>query len=581
VRSHNKQFKILKFHPEMINLKNASKSGDLIASNNALRSIQFDTNGLAPQMQTFIRRLYMRNEVHSDFRTKVRILFTPDLENRTAIYYAAHCGEKVAVKAYLSLLVVARLCRFSPKKIQRLFQSGKRTFLEWLLRLDFRGASQFDEEQLHLCVLSALNQPTKDIFVQNRYSISDIIAMTSPFKIPNVFGMYASYNKSNSTRKAKKPALVFDDDFGMYPLDEIDDEDNYNDGEEDDDCHGYHGNYHGHNSDAPSSIGIDDDGVNNADSDRVGFSGPDFNVLNNDEKAAADIQAMLEAIEEMELEEAIRQSSGDIDDDDEDGDNHSSSSSDDEREKEIDSQAFLWIEEMSNGISWNSNMLSRTSSAEKNGGNSETENDGFSVVSWDESWTNASVGTNATGMSGWEIDDGMASKATKMQGVITDVNENAEGNEDDDVNSSQWDIVSDTQSVKSVATNHPPSPILKAFSYRDALLKENAKNNQPECSKAAPLPPKIVSPISRDEAIDSGASTRKEKAEDRLGDMMDDDLDFDAHFIRDGAKSLKGGKAKLQYRGNGRTSWAPTTARLRSACNHRRTESRKSNQSAF
>mmetsp|Transcript_10044 Transcript_10044/g.27501 ORF Transcript_10044/g.27501 Transcript_10044/m.27501 type:complete len:682 (-) Transcript_10044:172-2217(-) len=608
VRAQNEMFRILKFHPKMVDLRIASKTGNLQLANETLESIQHNTEGISLPLQTFITRLGLLDQSYAHFRTRVRILFTPDLENRTAIYYASLCGQQRSVKAYLALLVAARLCRHSSKGVSMMFQSGKRTFLEWLLRLDFRGASQFDEEQLHLCVLSGLNQEIRNIFIKNRYSLKDIIGFTGPFAIPSVFQSYCLPNSKHTStsmkkQRKKRPQLVFDDSFHyshacgyeMYDLDEMDEEDYDEDRYENYDG----GDQVGHSHHLESETFAADSRADRTLLDEVDSATATF--INGGDHAD-EIQALVDEIEAKELEEAIELSTQDSVNAMDAGDGDDDSDSDFVLEFFDDHNAIV-SEFFDMEIIQDDEQSTQTATPRAASTNNErlsqlqaSVSDSYSVVSVDDSWADASAMTGISNTSSWQI-DGMS--ATCDASIVSKP-ASMRSNHTQDI-----DIVPDDQGIGQME-QAPPSTAAapatpKPFSYRDALLsrkKAPAISDHESDTSSYISAVKVEHPdvISVSSAIEEDMKTipSKVKGGNSAGagrsdaSIMsvgyesfgpdcgfDDDLEFDAEAMRDAAKNSAGGKLGRRYKSEGRTPWAPSGQSLRTYLNHRQRLPRK------
>lgn len=210
--------KKLRFAAEIEDLKNASKQGlDIVASSL--------TRGIATN--------HFRIQTHNDnfFFCMVRCLVIPDIENRSALYYAAHSGCEQLVKTYLALLVLPRTIR-QPDRVARLSRmyGDSMTIRQWFDRLgyiDFFGPKEFD-----ICVLNALNDKTKALFKHESYTLAELrdTVMKSPWSsyVPNMLKQHLQ-----TTRKSSKPRLVVDDDASSY-FDDI--ASDYDDFHQDGDC---------------------------------------------------------------------------------------------------------------------------------------------------------------------------------------------------------------------------------------------------------------------------------------------------------------------------------------------------------
>lgn len=210
--------KKLRSAAEIEDLKNASKQGlDIVASSL--------TRGIATK--------HFRIQTHHGnfFFCMVRCLVIPDIENRSALYHAAHSGCEKLVKTYLALLVLPRTIR-QPDRVARLSRmyGGSMTIRQWFDRLgyiDFFGPKEFD-----VCVLNALNDKTKALFKHESYTLAALrdTVMKSPWSsyVPSM-----PKNHLQPTRKSSKPRLVVNDDASSY-IDDVDSD--YDDFHQDGDC---------------------------------------------------------------------------------------------------------------------------------------------------------------------------------------------------------------------------------------------------------------------------------------------------------------------------------------------------------
>jgi hypothetical protein len=214
----------LRFHPGMVALKNASRVGDLQAAYDAI--INKIWNGRSRTNSSQVEYSYrLISQLKSggaypysvkEFSCLVRILTAPHVENRSAIDYAAHCGQTYMVRNYIGLLVLS-CCVASRNQIKKNIGTLTLTFEGWFEYLGYPSGF-FNKEALRLCVLNSLNEETKRVFQSNTYTLETILASTRnligkawPFDAESlVNGMVVAKTKT-MTKRTRRPVLRFHD----------------------------------------------------------------------------------------------------------------------------------------------------------------------------------------------------------------------------------------------------------------------------------------------------------------------------------------------------------------------------------
>lgn len=206
------RYRKLRFTGEMEDLKNASKSGKLSDALTAVYQMQMSYFACNSRAQ---RTLLV-----------VRLIAAPGLENRSAIYYAAHCGHLHMVKVYLAILVlwVARRRRYE--------STESRSMQSWFNLLGF--VRFFGQRELDLCVLNALNDGVKRAFKRSKFTLNQLESFVakSPFEKLVIIHNELKKKKKSSERPIAnvKPYATlaekdqFEDEYICYDDDLTDDE---------------------------------------------------------------------------------------------------------------------------------------------------------------------------------------------------------------------------------------------------------------------------------------------------------------------------------------------------------------------
>jgi hypothetical protein len=207
----------LRVTKELEDLKNASKQGD------AQRAFNL--------AETITRRYFRNSRPNQMLLFMVRSLVVPDIEIRSAVYYAAHAGHAGLVKAYMAALVLVRYER-NPRKVAAV--AGRETVMsiqDWLNHLGY--ISFFGPKELDICVLNGSNDEVKAVFQHETYSLQGIRDTVSR----SPWGRYVLLSKTQQQLNGKKkilPSPVMDDfashvDGGSFSDNDFFDGDHYDD----------------------------------------------------------------------------------------------------------------------------------------------------------------------------------------------------------------------------------------------------------------------------------------------------------------------------------------------------------------
>lgn len=221
----------VRLQSQMEHLKNACKQGDLERALVTAYSMVVGDFGTG--------------EMRGTVSAMTRILFTPDIEGRSAIYYAAHTGHEELVQIFLAILVLECTWRRQSSFDMQL-NSAPKTILAWL---DDVGFSRLfvSRADLELCILNALNESTKQVFRQKKYSWEDLLKTVKRLdligffykhrvSISNAFIQRQLPSLTSYNVRKKHPKVVMDDEF-MHDVDEEEiDSYDYSDLEEPKDC---------------------------------------------------------------------------------------------------------------------------------------------------------------------------------------------------------------------------------------------------------------------------------------------------------------------------------------------------------
>lgn len=196
------RYRQLRVTDEMDDLKNQSKCGSMI---HALKA-------LADLVST---RFVVRSR-RERFLTMARILVAPDKENRSALYYAALCGNLALVKIYLSFVVLARAAVRRTKDDD----GARHTVESWFQQLGY--IQMFGPKELQTCVCNALTKEIQEVFQTHKYSLSDLESVL----LPTSWGKYVIRSskeaRNKKLTKPKKPSLNMgdyrEDTLVLYPL---------------------------------------------------------------------------------------------------------------------------------------------------------------------------------------------------------------------------------------------------------------------------------------------------------------------------------------------------------------------------
>jgi len=143
-------------------LKNASKTGDIAQVWTSLRPM----------------RNYRRSLQCADtrfYQTLTSYIFTPDTEERTALYYASLTGHHHVVELYMGLYLMS-VIRITESSV-----AATRTFREWFTSMFGTSrmglTKKFKLEDYDLCVLNALNEDVRHTLTRQKFTLSDAMSI--------------------------------------------------------------------------------------------------------------------------------------------------------------------------------------------------------------------------------------------------------------------------------------------------------------------------------------------------------------------------------------------------------------------
>uniref|UniRef100_A0A7S1D0Y9 Uncharacterized protein n=1 Tax=Cyclophora tenuis TaxID=216820 RepID=A0A7S1D0Y9_CYCTE len=210
----------------MMDLKNASKSGNV--------TMAFET------IQRMSKKYFGYRHLPTSLLVMTRLLVSPDLENRSAIYYAAHSGHVAMVKIYLSVLIL-----WLTKRRRRRHEDmnddvdssseSRATMKGWFDRVGY--IKFFGKRQLEVCVLNALNEDVRRVFEKENFSMQQLksIVLGTPFS-----EWARDMNNKNRKNKARRPTINVEKTNDEHYYSNNDQQDLYSREEEDDDSWDYH-----------------------------------------------------------------------------------------------------------------------------------------------------------------------------------------------------------------------------------------------------------------------------------------------------------------------------------------------------
>jgi len=185
------------------------------------------------------------------FNIICRLIFIPDIEERSALYYAALTGHTQLVELYLSLYL---LCSVIITKSTTQNEFGGLTFSQWFDKLGTRNmclGKKFSKADYDVCVLNALSEDVRHVMTKKKitieYALNVVNSIVETFVKVKLFCLANAPWKAivgkmedvetkmkqlkmieieNTRRlnKARKPMLVCDfynvDDYQLNPIDE-------------------------------------------------------------------------------------------------------------------------------------------------------------------------------------------------------------------------------------------------------------------------------------------------------------------------------------------------------------------------
>ena len=282
---------------ELESLKNASKQGNIERAISALRSI---TN--------------VGNKYNKSLNL-MRYIFFADVEERSALYYAAHAGHLHLVELYLALYIIytAQISSMSIKK--------KCSYREWFLSIGVYRMGlmkKFSIVEYDTCVLNSLNMKIKQVMTKKKVTINDALVIIKDtlefvpkritrrglmpywdelyFKIDHVSKEMDKCRKQQKKIKMKKPCLNYGSYHEDLLCDEIDLHDSENDSEnyvstDDEDCNDSNDNSTANKEVDFSMIGYSDTRSTNKED----FSIQDYSIIEyNDFQSESENDILLE-----------------------------------------------------------------------------------------------------------------------------------------------------------------------------------------------------------------------------------------------------------------------------------------------
>jgi len=155
-------------------LKNASKNGTIAPVWSRLG-----------QLQACIDSRYMKHATNF-FRLWTRYIFVPDIEERTALYYASLTGHCHIVELYMSLYLMSAI------QISEATIVASRTFREWFSSMGGTHKmilhNNFTLKDYDLCVLNGLNEDVRDVLTRKKVTISDAMNIVKKALDPDAYG---------------------------------------------------------------------------------------------------------------------------------------------------------------------------------------------------------------------------------------------------------------------------------------------------------------------------------------------------------------------------------------------------------
>eukprot|EP00592_Proboscia_alata_P023806 CAMPEP_0194406372 /NCGR_PEP_ID=MMETSP0176-20130528/4606_1 /TAXON_ID=216777 /ORGANISM="Proboscia alata, Strain PI-D3" /LENGTH=552 /DNA_ID=CAMNT_0039205571 /DNA_START=38 /DNA_END=1696 /DNA_ORIENTATION=+ len=212
-------------------LKNASKSGHIESVCKQLKSIQLHMAARAKD-----------KTCNNLFRLWTGCIFLPDIEERTALYYASLTGHSRIVELYMSLYLVSAI-QISETNIRAAY-----TFRNWFSSMrgtcKLKLAKNFTLEDYDVCILNALNERVRHTLTRQKVTIIDAMDILSKGLNENahIDGISLINTRikciktdldrmtkflRNKENKSKKPMLKYDALNDVYEDDDLWTEEDY------------------------------------------------------------------------------------------------------------------------------------------------------------------------------------------------------------------------------------------------------------------------------------------------------------------------------------------------------------------
>eukprot|EP00520_Triparma_pacifica_P012789 CAMPEP_0118656660 /NCGR_PEP_ID=MMETSP0785-20121206/13602_1 /TAXON_ID=91992 /ORGANISM="Bolidomonas pacifica, Strain CCMP 1866" /LENGTH=405 /DNA_ID=CAMNT_0006549523 /DNA_START=165 /DNA_END=1378 /DNA_ORIENTATION=- len=174
---------IAKYPKHLVNLKNAVKTGDMKNLLYFAGLHLEDTSHILPVFSTSFGPWRLEKFSDRLFTDFTKFLYCRNEEERLPLYYAAWAGHGKVLKFIMSCFVVYSAKQGIGKFGRRLFKGGdrgrmfiyqKRTFKEWCEYIGF-WKGKFGRGDFQVTYISALNEKMRDILYRQRFSINDCV----------------------------------------------------------------------------------------------------------------------------------------------------------------------------------------------------------------------------------------------------------------------------------------------------------------------------------------------------------------------------------------------------------------------
>jgi hypothetical protein len=221
-----------------------------------------------------------------------KLIFYPDIEQRNALYYAAHTGHDHLVELYLSLYLIYTV------KVSTKTESECRTYRQWFKYVDqtpgLYNARTFTIDDYDTCVLNALNEKVRHVMTKKVVGIRDAIRRikNEPMwneafsfllsmknqEIRNIVVLNQKMKIEREKKNTRPPKLQYNHYDDIYDYDE--------DYDEDEDYNTYEEEYeYKHDQSQIESNGEEFNGDMSAANENE--SVPDYSIIENSELDSA------------------------------------------------------------------------------------------------------------------------------------------------------------------------------------------------------------------------------------------------------------------------------------------------------